>query len=111
MKTIFEVKGTFKGLYEWGKGWNIEKKQVWDRFWKGSRGIFWKFFQDENGSQYLVSTCGSLFLHPMGFDAVLFTSCGNGINLEIDELLRLCLQCSDMCNGTFELTSRKIVEQ
>lgn len=109
METIYKIKGTFHGLYELGKGWDYETSRMWNEFWKGTNPIFWKFFQ--NGQeQHLVSTYGSIFLHPMNFTAILSAGYMD-MDSELAELKKLCTRCAEACGGTFEMeVTRKQVE-
>lgn len=102
---IVEVQGTFDGLYEWGKGWDFETASSWRKFWDTYNGCYWSFFKEEHSygdSHYLVSTHGSIFLHPMDFHAVL-----SGPNAGVmSELKEACERCAEACGGTFGFSYR-----
>lgn len=111
---ICEVRGVFEGLYLWGEGWSREKALKWDEFLTNYKGIFWRAVapKSDMGCWMLVSTQGSIYLHPMDFRTVLHSSggCGSGNTLleqyfggELDELKELCTKLAEHCGG--KLTS------
>ena len=64
---ILTAKGTFDGLYEWGRGWrSLAAKQAWDKYWSGASGIHWHTSQ-HGDALYLVAVGGAVYLHPEGF--------------------------------------------
>lgn len=109
------VRGVFANIYQWGEGWSQETAKKWHDYLKNYKGIYWHYFRDERGvggSDYLVSTGGSIFLHPMDFRTVLHSSggkCvrGNNDDLEdyfggeLDELKKLCTELAEACGGQF----------
>ena len=101
--TIAEISGTFSGLYEWGKGWDIQSAMIWEEFWKTKKKYFWQYFVDKQNygdTEYLVSTYGSIFLHPMSFSCVLNRPSDN----VIEELYYLCKECAEKCGGDFSMS-------
>lgn len=110
-KAVIYFKGVFNGLYKWGEGWDVETRAKWKEYWKNSKGIFWKYFNNKSvcdDIDYLVSNGGSIFLHPMSFNGGLFSGgvlCnGSYFNSQITELKKLCEECAKVCGGTFVLT-------
>ena len=111
-KTIAFVKVEFKGIYSWGKGWeSMDKYSQWCQFWKDNASGYWKRVVETDTpheSEYLVSTAGSAYLHPMGFEATL-TSCGvmggdgSYLGLEIEALYNLCRKCAEACDAQFTM--------
>lgn len=109
------VRGVFANIYQWGEGWSQETAKKWHAYLENYKGIFWHYSRDERGlggSDYLISTGGSIYLHPMDFRAVLHSSggkCprGNNDDLEdyfggeLDELKKLCTELAEACGGQF----------
>ena len=107
---IIYFKGTFNGLYKWGKGWDMETRAMWKEYWRNVKGVFWKYFNHKTAYEdidYLVTNGGSIFLHPMGFNGGLFDCgvlCGGSyFGSEIEQLKRLCEECAKVCGGTFTM--------
>ena len=112
---ICVVRGVFANIYQWGDGWSQETAKKWYDFLENYKGIHWHYFRDSKksyGSDYLVGTHGSIFLHPMDFRAVLHSSgCrerrGHDDELEdyfgsnLDELKKLCEDLAEACGGQF----------
>lgn len=112
---ICVVRGVFANIYQWGEGWSQETAQKWHDYLENYKGIYWHYFRDSKksyGTDYLVSTGGSIFLHPMDFHAVLHSSgaksCrGHNDDLEdyfggeLDELKKLCTELAEACGGQF----------
>lgn len=102
--TIVNIKGTFHNLYAWGKGWlSYEQLNAWEEYWLSLNAIYWHFFQVQDcfGTTYLVSTYGSIYLHPMDFRCILNLNGGNGG--PINELKKICTECAKKCGGTFTM--------
>lgn len=112
---ICVVRGVFANIYQWGEGWDTETAQRWNDYLENYKGIYWSYFRDGKrsyGTDYLVSTQGSIYLHPMDFRAVLH-SCGGKsprgnddpledyFGGELDELKRLCEGLAQACGGQF----------
>lgn len=112
---ICVVRGVFANIYQWGEGWDSETAKKWHDYLENYKGIYWHYFRDSkrmSGSDYLVSTDGSIFLHPMDFKCVL-RSCGgrsprgNDDDLEdyfgdtLEELQELCTELAEVCGGQF----------
>lgn len=112
---ICTVRGIFTGIYQWGEGWSQETAKKWYDYLENYRGIYWDYFRDSKelyGSDYLVSTGGAIFLHPMDFHAVLRSSGGRSrrghddeledyFGGELDELKELCEGLAQACGGQF----------
>jgi len=117
------LKGTFHGIYEWGRGFvGSDVQQRWNAYWQNARGLFWRFAPaaDPMVAPYLASTSGSIYLHPMGFDTMLASNhdcrtCSNDKTYtatflgEMNELLRLCNEAAAACGGTFTLQASREV--
>lgn len=120
---IITARGVFKGLYEWGTGWSsTETEEKWRGFWSGldrSKSTYWRHFKDGD-SDYLVSTGGSVYLHPMDFTMLVRKLGTTKVRLEnggleerfgaVDELRDLCAECAEACGGSFELRDFKVSE-
>lgn len=112
---ICTVRGIFTGIYQWGEGWSQETAKKWYDYLENYKGIYWDYFRDSKelyGSDYLVSTGGAIFLHPMDFHAVLRSSGGRSrrghddeledyFGGELDELKELCEGLAQACGGQF----------
>lgn len=112
---ICTVRGVFAGLYEWGEGWDTETAQRWHEFLENYKGIYWHYLAEDKAygrTDYLVSTGGSIYLHPMDFRTVLHSSggkCPRGnddpledyFGGELDELKKLCTELAEYCGGRF----------
>lgn len=110
------AKGVFKDIYYWGTGFaSIEASAKWDAFWARQRGDgFWQTYI-HNGTPYVVTTGGSVYMHPMDFDLVLHIlgssyRGGKEIFPEVDELVRMCTECAAECDGSFEMSPVRVVE-
>ena len=116
---IVTAKGTFGGLYEWGRGWrDFAAAQAWRDYWSGAHGTFWHV--SRNGDAlYLVTTGGSIYLHPMDFVMLLRrigaeykVDAGRRVEVfsAVEELTELCEKCAAACGGTFSLSPVKVHE-
>ena len=114
-KTVVLVQGTFNGIYGWGKGfYTPEQAAQWKEALEEVDDIFWKLFVEKNGygdTHYLVSTDGSIFLHPMDFRAVLHNcGCNTDDSFNCEALKKVCDKIAEHCGGTFELEVSKPFE-
>lgn len=105
------VHGTFSGLYEWGKGWvSSEASNAWNEFLENLNATYWHsvLVEDFDKTWYLVGTHGSVYLHPMDFNAV-FHNCGvhSADDFSCEELEEICKELAQACGGTFELAVSK----
>ena len=111
---ICNVRGVFAGLYAWGDGWSAEKSNKWDEFLTNYKGIHWRAVTPKSRMScwMLVSTQGSIYLHPMDFNTVLKSSggcCPKGnddmledyFGGELEELKKLCTELAEYCGGKF----------
>ncbi len=111
---ICNVRGVFAGIYAWGDGWSKEVANKWNDFLMNYQGNYWRVVRPESrwDCWQLVSTQGSIYLHPMDFNAVLKSSggCspkGNDDLLEdyfgehLEELKKLCTELAEYCGGKF----------
>ena len=106
------VRGMFQGIYAWGEGWDAETCAKWDNYLKNYKGNYWRAIEPEHRmeSWQLISTGGSIYLHPMDFRTVLH-SCGGRTNGnteleqyfggELRELKELCQGLAKACGGKF----------
>lgn len=117
-ETLIRIRGVWNDIYGWGTGYYSQEKYLaWKNFWQnptlkdGKKPIFWKAFIEDKGycdNEYLVTTSGSIYLHPMDFTTIL-KSCGvsdgngNHFKSEIDELKNLCEVVAEKCDGTFTM--------
>lgn len=109
---IQSVRGQFHGLYEHGKGWvSDEVYRKWNEFWRTQMSsIRWKYYSSRgDSSDYLFSMGGSVYLHPLYFNAILSNTTGvefRGKYVEeySRELHRLCNECAEYCGGTFTMS-------
>ena len=117
MKLII-AKGVFKDIYHWGIGFvSVKAGAKWGAFWAEQRdapGCFWRTYIHDN-IPYVVSTGGSVYMHPMDFDLVLHKlgssyQGGREIFPEVDELVRICTKCAEECGGSFEMSPIRVVE-
>lgn len=111
---ICAVRGVFANIYEWGEGWPQDVAKRWHDYLENYKGIYWHYYREKScgGTDYLISTGGNIFLHPMDFRAVLHSSgvkCPRGnddmledyFGGELDELKALCEGLAEACGGQF----------
>jgi len=123
-----KVRGIFNGIYEWGEGFKSRDiASRWNWYWKvefPKKGhLFWKYAQggDFGECGYLTGTDGSIYMHPMDFNAVLVSSSGcvctsrgsdgkdyyNHFQSVLRTLKEICDECAEFCGGTFDLLISK----
>lgn len=107
------VRGVFHGIYEWGKGW--VSNDVALKFKEAERNIksyFWNLHESNDGmsSDYLLSTDGSVYLHPMNFDTVLHRCGSSEDSFSCGDLKRICEEIAEACGGSFEMYVSKPFE-
>lgn len=110
-------KAKFSGIYEWGVGWlSDEKRDAWRSFFRNLDDIFWSYHTSGN-SEYLVTTGGCIYLHPMDVELALHVigrvhSCKDGIQTEIfpeiDHLKEILTGVADACGGSVEFSDAKV---
>ena len=109
---ICEVRGRFQGIYAWGEGWDSETAKNWDEYLRNYKGNYWRAIEPEHrmDSWELLTTGGSIYLHPMDFRAVLSNPGGktNGkteleqyFGGQLEELKKLCQGLAEACGGEF----------
>ena len=112
------AKGVFKDIYFWGTGFvSVKASAKWGAFWAEQRdapGCFWRTYIHD-GTPYVVSTGGSVYMHPMDFDLVLHKlgssyQGGREVFPEVDELVRICTKCAEECGGSFEMSPVRVAE-
>lgn len=118
---VYAIKARFSGMYEWGVGWlSGEQKKAWDEYFENlaqtKRPIFWGYYK-RNSAQYLVSTGGSVYLHPMSVDAYLHGNVTTkemkgGVWVEVfgdvDELKEILTGAAEACGGSVEFSQMAI---
>ncbi|MBQ1761061.1 MAG: hypothetical protein IIZ94_15425 [Prevotella sp.] len=135
MKKFFGVQITceFEGIYGWGVGYyNRAIHMKWDEYWeKVFNGVHWNYFRGSWGEAgRLVSTNNTIYLHPMGFEAVLIG--GDGITasryigdkevtyhlLDVESLVKGLQEAAEYCGAKvsiklskeFEIPSQELTE-
>lgn len=114
---VIAFKARFSGMYQWGSGWTDITRDRWNGFFEGMaksvQPVFWRYFKTGGASdpQYLVSTSGSVYLHPMIVQYVgsSETVCTKGLTgeeafPEIDELKEILTAAANACGGRVEFS-------
>lgn len=115
--SIIAVKGVFNGIYEWGRGFvSNDVAERWKRYWLSIDPSWWKFIPPEviGHAGYLACHAGIIYLHPMGFNALLSTTTKvttfrdgteytASFSTDLEKLLELCRGAAEACGGTFEM--------
>lgn len=113
-KEVVFVRGTFDGIYGWGKGfYTTEKAYQWEAALKSVDNIFWKVFTDHHASydtHYLVATGGSVYLHPMDFTGIIHSLGNSSDSFDCKALKEVCDKIAEQCGGTFKLEVSKPFE-
>ena len=119
--------GTFKGLYEWGRGWmSAEKSSKWNYWWKYEFPhmdvCYWRNYIPGNGfgeCGRLVSTSEAVYMHPMAIygtfvEGGLSKGCYiNGVDYryvfydELQELTNICKAVAEYCGGDFVMDTTR----
>ena len=76
VSSLYYIVFESSGLYQWGQGWlSAELRNKWYEYWRSIEGCYWHNIpSDFSGfSDLLVCSSCSIYLHPMGFTAVLET--------------------------------------
>ena len=121
--------GTFKGLYEWGRGWDAIMERKWNDFWLTQfpkmANYQWLRYVPGDGFGTCGTLCGrniNVYMHPMaiyGYMTEGGVSCGTTIDgkeynyVFADELAKLneiCKAAAEWCGGTFTLDTTKEFE-
>jgi len=119
------INGVFNGIYEWGRGFmSREIADKWNWFWsvefRKTDHLFWKYADgDMDFGECGILSCnsGSIYMHPMDFNAVLVSSMGcictkrgddgkeyiTQFESEIKHLKEICDACAEFCGGSFTL--------
>ena len=104
------VRVTTQGLYEWGRGWvSSEKGRLWNEFWEKCPSRFWYIATPKDGIScpYLVSMAGSIYLHPMDFEAVLTTQEYSLTDIYLEDLQETMKKCSEVVGFTYDFKVSK----
>lgn len=115
MYNVRTVSCHFNDLYEMGRGFaSTEAAEAWTRFWEGVNGpgrgaCFWRYCapREPFSCGYLVSSAGSIYVHPMDFNTVLHGHGGPDFRL-IRELRRLCREAAEACGTTCHFTMSEL---
>ena len=118
--------GTFKGLYEWGKGWSRETMEKWDEFWMNEfpkmADFHWLRYIPGKGFGECGTLCGmniNVYMHPLaiyGYMSENGFSCGAYVGDdmynyafydELEKLNEICKAAAEWCGGTFTLDTTK----
>ena len=133
-KRAINYYGTFKGIYEWGRGFVSTLAQYkWEQYWKcvfpTKHHCHWKTYVQGSG----FGECGSLmgiskaiYMHPMAFYGVFVEGgVSKGCSLpeenhkyeysyvfyeDLKELEEICKDAAEYCGGSFELETSKEFE-
>lgn len=109
-RTVYMVRVVTHGLYEWGRGWvSSEKARLWDEFWSKCPSTSWRIapLKDGIGCPYLASMAGSIYLHPMDFDAVLTAPEYLITDTYLSDLQKLMKECADHVGFTYDFKVSK----
>lgn len=111
-RTVYMVRVVTHGLYEWGRGWvSSEKAGLWHRFWEECPSRFWRLtrpIENNLGHEcYLASMAGSIYLHPMDFDAVLTTPEYLVTDIYLADLQETMKKCSEVVGFTYDFKVSK----
>lgn len=122
--------GTFKNLYEWGRGWTYEMEARWNEFWMTQfpkmSSFRWLRYIPGSGFGECGTLCGrdiNIYMHPMGIYGYMSeggVSCGASLPEEgykydynyvfydeLEELNKICKAAAEWCGGTFTLDTTK----
>jgi hypothetical protein len=94
------------GIYKWGSGFvSGEVADKWREFWKcvategrtitGKYVYYWRILPGDIGCDTLVSTGGSIYLHPMSGDGVIQVINEAKTDAVYAELCRLMNDCAE----------------
>ena len=105
-RTVYAVRFVSHGLYEWGKGFiSNEKYELWEEFWSNCPSSTWKAVKGdyETSCELLVSMAGSIYLHPMDFDAIITMSDVSLTDVYLRDLNKVLKKCAEYVGFTFDL--------
>lgn len=108
---------TFDNIYLWGKGFrDTDTAQKWETYWQNIDSTFWRYVPGKGSScGLLTGMCGSIYLHPIGFQTVLrnLTSVNmtvpgtqktKAVRMELHNLHELCRKAAQQCGGSFSMS-------
>lgn len=109
------------GIYEWGRGFvSGEVADKWHKFWEyvavnkqtpmGKSVYLWRILTGDIGCDMLVTTGGSIYLHPTGGECVVQTInevMPDGVFVELCMLMNACVEYIGNCTSV-EMYSSKI---
>lgn len=103
---FIQIRVYFKGLYEWGEGWNTEALIKWREFWKTYRSTVWRYVRVDD-EEHLISVSNNIYLHPYITEIVLHSNGvktnGSYFNLDIEFLKKLFNECAEYCGGSMSM--------
>lgn len=130
-KKAINYYGTFKGIYEWGKGFiSTFVKYKWDEYWEKvfptKWHCYWNTFVKGDGfgeCGKLVGTSEAIYMHPLSFYGVFVEGgLSKGCSLPeeehkyyysyvfydtLEELRKICEEAASYCGGSFVLETSK----
>lgn len=105
-QNFIKIRVYFKGLYEWGEGWNTEAHIKWREFWKNYRGGIWRYVRVDD-EEHLISVSNNIYLHPYITEIVLQSNGvktnGSYFDLDIKMLKELFTECAEYCGGSMSM--------
>lgn len=108
-----------RGVYEWGLGYaSREKYNAWQAFWndivdtkklKGKELFFWRVMKPDSDceSHMLVTTGGSIYVHPMGGKGVVITYNEAPHDAVLEELKTIMKACVKIVGCSIDVYSKK----
>lgn len=106
-------------LYEWGLGYiSREKYNAWQKFWDsiadtkmllGEELFFWRVMKpdDDCGCHMLVTTGGTIYVHPMGGKGVVITYNEVDYDAILCELQTIMKSCAKVVGCSIDVYSKK----
>lgn len=107
-----------QGVYEWGLGYvSQEKYNAWQKFWgniadtkrlQGEELFFWRVIKPDGcGSHQLLTTGGSIYVHPMDGKGVVITYNEVEFDAALCELQTIMKACAKAVGCSIDVYSKK----
>lgn len=108
-----------RGLYEWGIGYvSRDKYNAWQKFWDsiadtkmllGEELFFWRVMKPGNdyGSHMLVTTGGSIYVHPASGKGVVITYNEIPYDAVLEELQTIMKACVKIVGCSIDVYSKE----